>query len=141
MAGLHNQIAAGIEADAAAVAGISQHSPVPVDNIPSTPFAVVGPPKGTMVAPGAWEVMSLQYPLRIYYARNTSDLDQTALNDFVDLFIAQFRLGVTLAVAGVVAAQLTTWDTGKFYDVNGSTFQAIDFTVSVEVARAATYTP
>ena len=141
MAGLHNQIAAGIEADAAAVAGITQHSPVPVDNIPSTPFAMVGSPKGTMLAPGSWEVFTLQFPLQIFYARNTADLDQTALNDFVDLFISQFRLGVTLAVAGVVAAQIVSWDTGKYYNVDGSTFQAIDFTVAVEVARAATYTP
>jgi hypothetical protein len=141
MAGLHNLVAQGLAADAAAVAGIQGASATPVDALPATPFVVIGPPRGSMVG-GSWERLFLIYPMHLFFIRAASaDRDQVAINDFCDLFITGFRTGITLGVAGVVEALIASWDTNKEQDVNGDTYQLIEFVVSVEVDRPASYTP
>lgn len=141
MPGLHNLIATGLAADAAAVSGIQGSSATPVDGLSTTPFVVVGPPRGTMIG-GSWERLFLVYPMTLFFLRAASaDRDQVAINDLVDNFIAQFRFGITLGVAGVCEALISSWDTNKEQDVGGDTYQVVDFAVTVEVDRAASYTP
>ncbi len=141
MPGLHNLVAQGLAADAALVAGVQGSSATPVDGLPVTPFVVIGPPRGS-ITPGSWERLFITYPMHLFFIRAASaDRDQVAINDFLDLFITGFRAGITLGVAGVVEAVIASWDTNKEQDVGGETYQLIEFAVSVEVDRAATYTP
>lgn len=141
MAGLHNLVANALAADAAAVAGVIGSSAVPVDSLPNTPFVVVGPPRG-QITTGSWERLFIVFPMHLFYGRlSSADRDQVAINDLLDLFIAQFRTGITMGVAGVVEAVIASWDTNKEQDVAGESYQLIEFQVSVEVDRPASYTP
>ena len=140
MAGLHNTIASQIATTVAGVTSVQACSPTPVDSIPATPFGVVGPPKGQLFQPGSWERLLLQFPLRIYVSRIASaDRDQTTTNDFLDNFLTAFRTGITLG-GNVQQCVIVSWDTDRFYTVNNEDYQAIDFVLSVEVERSATYT-
>ncbi len=140
MAGMHNQIATGLAALAASVTGMTGCSPVPVETIPNTPYGVIGPPKGSLLQPGSWERLLLQYPMRIYVCRvGTPDRDQVVVSDLVDLFLVTFRTGIELGTI-VTEAIIKTWDTDRFYTVGGEDYQAIDWLVGVEVERPATYT-
>lgn len=141
MPGLHNLVATALATDAAAVTGIAGSSPTPIETLPGTPYVVIGPPRGQIVT-GSWERMFLVYPMHLFYARvQNPNLDQTSLNDYCDLFITQFRTGITMGVAGVVEAVIASWDTNKEMTVGDEDYQLIEFLVSVEVDRAATYTP
>ena len=60
----------------------------------------------------------------------------------LDAFLTAFRSGISLNLAslGVSAALITDWNTDRFYDIGGESYQAVDFTVQVDVYRSATYT-
>lgn len=139
MAGLHNTVATALATTVAGITGMSGCSPVPIDSLNATPWGVVGPPKGQLLQPGSWERFLLTFPLRVYLARvSSSDRDQVAINDFLDLFLVGFRSGITLG--GVVTeAIIKSWDTDRFYTIGGEDFQAIDFVIGVELERAASY--
>jgi len=139
--GLHNQIGTALATKVAAIAGMAGASATPVDSIPNTPYGVVGPPSGRL-EPGNWETITAVYPLRIYIGR-TSDAarTQTDANDFLDLFIAAMRAGITLGIAGVSAALLSSWNTDRFYPIGGEDYQAVDATVTVEIDQPESYTP
>lgn len=140
MSGLHNLVATALAADAAAVTGISGASPAPLETLPGTPYVVIGPPRGSIVT-GSWERLFIFYPMHLFYARvQTPALDQVAINDLLDLFIAQFRTGITMGVAGVVEVVIASWDTNKEMAVGDMDYQLIEFVVSVEVDRPASYT-
>src|SRR6266542_1449245 len=116
--GLHNDIATQIAAHTVGVAGIVSCSTTPLDSISGTPCGVVGPPKGTKPQPGSYEHLVLQYPLRIFVAAriDNAQVDQVAVNDFLDLFLTGFRANITLG--GLVTEMLIrSWDTNRFYTV------------------------
>jgi hypothetical protein len=140
MAGLHNTIAAQLAANALTVTGMKGSSATPVDQIPDIPYTVVGPPAGQLLQPGSWERLLIAFPMRTYVARvDDSKRVQATVNDFLDVFLSTFRLGITLG-GNVTEAVLRTWNTNVFYTLNGEEFQVIDWQVAVEVERAAGYT-
>jgi len=138
--GLHNQIGTALSVKVAAIGGMAGCSATPVDSIPNTPYGVVGPPSGRLEQ-GNWETINAIYPLRIYIGR-TSDAarTQTDANDFLDLFIAAMRVGITLGIAGVSAALLDSWNSDRFYSVGGEDYQAVDASVRVEIDQPESYT-
>lgn len=143
--GLTNQIATGIATQAAAVSGgtatvatMQGSSSEPVDGVPTTPYTIVGPPRGRMLS-GSWEQLIYQFPMRCYLARlGSGSLTQHDVNEYLDNFLTAWR--VNLTIGGVVTEQhIVSWDTDKFYAVAGEDYQAIDFVVEVTVYRSATY--
>jgi hypothetical protein len=140
MAGLKNQIAAALVAEVSGVAGLVATSSTPVDEIPNAPFFYVGAPKGSLVG-GSLEQKELHYPLRVVVTRvSSADRDQQTVNDFSDLIETAFQTGISLGIAGVVSAELKTFDTDVFIAVGGAQYQAVDYDCVVTVARPATYT-
>jgi hypothetical protein len=69
----------------------------------------------------------------------SADREQSTVNDTLDLFLTGWRTGITLS-ALVTEAIIKSWDTDRFYSVNGEDWQAIDLVIGVEVERAASYT-
>lgn len=140
MAGLSNQIAQAIANQAKAVAGIRWALPQPPDALPGTPCAIVGPPSGRLDQPGSWERLYWTYPLRVYVATtNDTAHTQADTNDLLDLFLIGFRTGIGLT--GLVAQSvITSWQTDRFYTIGAEEYQCIDFVVTVELERSATYT-
>lgn len=141
MAGLTNQIATGLAAEVSSLTGIVARSATPVDTIPNAPFWYVGPPKLMSVA-GSWEQRSYNFPLHLLVAMtDSSDRDQVAINDFLDLTLNAFRTGITLSVATVVSAEIKAADTDKFYTLDTQEYQSIDFDCLVTCMGPASYTP
>lgn len=148
---LHNLIANAIASNATGLTGGSAivnnmrgASAYPQTNLGPSPQTVVGPPSGRLTA-GTWERIFLRFPVRVYVAkiRNASQA-QFDTNEWVDTFISAYRGSgpnqISLGVPGVVAALIESWETDKFYELQGEPYQAIDFVVAVEVDRPETYT-
>lgn len=141
MAGLTNQIATALAAEAQAVTGIASASSVPVESVPNTPFIYIGPAKLTQIG-GSWEEREYHFVMHLLIARvGSEDRDQVAIDDLLDLVLNAFRNGITLGIAGVVSALLVAADTDKFYTIGTMDYQSIDFDVSVTVMSGQTYTP
>jgi hypothetical protein len=141
VAGLTNQIATGLVTEVAGVTGIVATAATPVDAVPGTPFYYVGPPKLVQIG-GQWEQRIYNFPLHLMIARlSTEDRDQVTINDLMDLTLNAFRTGITLAVSGVISAEIKAADTDKFYELGGVTYQSVDFDCLVTVGQPATYTP
>jgi hypothetical protein len=138
--GLTNQISTAIAAQAAGVAGMVGGSATPLDTIPNTPYAVVGPSSGRIDQPGSWERLYWTVPWRCYVARiSNGALVQTDVNDLLDLILVTFRTGITLG--GLVSQSvIATWQTDRYYTVGIEDYQAIDFVNTVELERSASYT-
>lgn len=144
---LHNQIATALANTALTVVGgtasistMRYSSPAPLTNVPPAPVTIIGPPSGRLT-PGSWEIMEVRFPMRIYTAKlRNSTQTQHDVNEWVDAFIATFRTGITLGLAGVMQAVIESWNTDAFYEVQGEPYQAVDFVVAVVVAQGETYT-
>jgi len=136
-----NAIATWISNTAAGVLGIRGASPTPLDSIPVTPYAVVGPIAGATVIPGSWERVHLPYPLRIYVGRiSGAGRDDNLVLSLVNGLIAAFRFGGT--ESGTVASSLLThFDTALMEELGGTAYRVIDATVEVVVNSGSGYTP
>ena len=144
MAGVTNLIAQAIETQAAAVANVAGHSSLPVDAIPQTPFVYVGGPRIRFV-PGSWDQRLYLFPMHYMIARiGNESIEQSAINDANDLMVAGFRNGVNLGSFNAALSGAIGWliaaDTDKFYTLNATEYQSIDYDVSVEFYSAQTYT-
>lgn len=136
--GRTNSLAAALAAECQAITGVATASAYPVDSIPTTPFMYVGPPKLTQV-PGTWEERVYTFPLHYMVARVTEAQDQQTVNDALDLVLDAFRTGIT-AGGLAVSVLITAADTDRFYTLNGTDYQSIDFEVFVQVMQAGGYT-
>lgn len=140
MAGLTNNIATALATAAATTPSVTGASAVPIEGVPGTPYIYVGPPK-IQITPGSWDTRIYQFPMHYLIARVAEPIDQTAINDALDAVLTVFRTGITLGltnpqpIALIVAA-----DTDKFYSLDGTDYQSIDFTVAVEVYGPQSYT-
>lgn len=116
-------------------------SPYPLDTIPGTPYAVVGPPPQTTVIHGSWERVHIGFPLRIYVGRIAdASRNSQLVTGMVGNLIAAFRLGGT--EGGTVASSLLDDIKTDIYEEIGSErYQVIDATVNVVVNDATGYTP
>jgi hypothetical protein len=120
----------------------SGSSSVPVNTVPDTPYVYVGPPRIASTL-GSWTILEYHFPLHYLLARLSGDeaVDQAAINDALDLVLAQFTLGITLGIAGVVSAEIKTGDTDKFYTIGTQQYQAVDLDVVVTWAGPKSPTP
>ena len=116
-------------------------SPEPLDTIPGTPYAVVGPPGEITVLHGSWERVHIPYPLRVYVGRLADASRSTkTVNSMIGNLIAAFRLGGT--EGGTVASSLLDGIRSDLYeDLGSERYQVIDATVNVVVNDATGYTP
>lgn len=147
--GLHNQIATALANTALTVVGgtasistMRYSSPGPSSNLPPAPVTVIGPPSGRLSA-ASWEVLDIRFPMRVYSAKlRSASQTQHDVNEWIDGFLTTYRSGITLALSslGVMEAIIESWNSDAFYEINGEPYQAIDFVVLVQVARAETYT-
>ena len=135
-----NAIATWIATTAAGVSGMRGASSTDLDNIPATPYGIVGPPKGSIIG-GSWERTHLSYPLRIYVGRMSgAGRDETTVRSLLNGLIAAFRTGGTQS--GTVASSLLTdFDAALSDELGGEAYRVIDCTVEVVVNSGAGYTP
>lgn len=114
-------------------------SPVPVDGIGPSPFAMVADHEGT-IEPGNWERIDYLFPVNVYVER-TADDARTAetLNDLLDALIAAFRTGIKLA-GTVSQALLIGWKTDAYTETETARYKVLQLTVRVTVAQGRAYT-
>ena len=145
--GLHNQIAQQLAINAqivtggtASISNMRGAFPYPKSNIPPAPVTVIGPPKGRQIASSEEEHLFMLFPMRVYVGKiREAAQTQHDINEWVDAFLLSFRNGISLG--GLVTdAHIESWDTDKFYQVGDEGYQAVDFVISVELLRTATYT-
>ena len=136
-----NTIATTLATTASGISGIRGASAKPLDTIPGTPYAIIGPVQNGTVIPGSWERVHMRFPLWIYIDR-TADAARTqnAINSYVNGVIAAYRSGGTES-ATVASTLVTEWRTDMFETVGATEYQVLEFFIDVVVNSAVGYTP
>lgn len=135
--GLTASIAAALVAKLAAVTGMVGAASG-TETIPDTPWAHVGPARSGEYSPGAFEKEVVEFPVIVFVGRVVSQADSlTAAYDIKDATVAALRSGITLGLAGSGVAQsvLTEWSTDNYFDLGGETYQGLEMTIAVTIAR------
>lgn len=143
---------AAIIAKAAGVAGAKGASARPLDNAPpSTPWYTLSSSNGTVV-PGNRERTSVRFTLRLWLDRMPDDNTVLQLaDDYINLTIAAYRSGITLAGVGgawgvsTTAVSVTGWSqdwktVGSSVPDAGSAYLITDFELTLQYTTPADYT-
>lgn len=106
-------------------------------SIPITPAIVVGQPKA-QITPGNRQLTLLTQPFRVYVGKIDDARTEALINP-----LAQGCLNALAPISSAMPSNSLLWnsitaiefDTDKYYEVSGVSYQAIDFTLHMSISE------